>query len=402
MKKTLLQINSTVNIGSTGRIAEEIGQIAVLSGWDSYIAYGRSARVSKSNLIKIGNRLSIYVHLIKARLFDLHGLGSKRATIRLIKKIRQINPDIIALHNLHGYYINIKILFDFLKKYNKPVIWTLYDCWSFTGHCAYFDMMGCSNWKDSCKNCPCKNSYPKSWVNKSHRNFEAKKYIFTNVKNLQLIVHSNWLLSNVRQSFLQDYPVNLIRNGVNLSNFHYRPSNIRKKYGLDGKFIILGVANKWSERKGFSDILLLSKYLKPDEVVLVDGLNDRQRKNLPYNIISYGKAGDVNELAELYSTGDVYFNSTYEDNFPTTNLEALACGTPVITYNTGGSPEAVDENTGFVAEKGNLDEVRSYIMKLKNGNRETYKKMCVQRAHQFFNYKERYEEYVSLFQQAIN
>ncbi|UGU14377.1 glycosyltransferase [Sinomicrobium kalidii] len=400
--KKLLQINSVANMGSTGRIAMEIGQIAINRGWESYIACGRKREGGKSNIIEIGVKTDRLLHGVKSRLFDAHGFGSKNATRTLIKKIKEINPDVIALHNIHGYYVNIKILFDYLKECNKPIFWTLYDCWAFTGHCAYFDMVGCSNWKDTCKNCPCKNSYPKSWVNNSHANFKAKKDIFTNVKDLQLIVHSNWLKSNVRQSFLCDYPINLIRNGINLSNFHYKPSKIREKYGLEKKFIILGIANKWSERKGFSDIKLLSDFLQPDEVVLVDGLNVEQQKNLPENIISYGKAKDVSELAELYSAADVFYNPTYEDNFPTTNLEALACGTPVITYNTGGSPEAIDENTGFVAEKGSLDQVRNYITQLKKANKANYREMCTQRAHQLFNYKERYEEYVSLFQQTIN
>ncbi|WP_316838247.1 glycosyltransferase [Pedobacter nutrimenti] len=398
----ILQINSVLNIGSTGRIAEELGQISIEKGWNSYIAYGREFRgESKSKTFKIGNKLDFYAHLVTTRLFDRHGFGSKRTTKNLIRYIKGIGPDVVVLHNIHGYYLNIEILFDFLKEYNKPVFWILYDCWSFTGHCAYFDLVGCEKWQKDCFNCPCKNSYPKSLVCNSSKNFNDKRRIFNGIENLNLIVHSDWLRKSIGKSFLKNYPVSLIRNGVNLDNFKPKEDNkIRDKYNLGNKFVILGVASVWGERKGFKDFLLLSEILT-DEIIIMDGLSKEQERLLPVNIISIGKAPNVIELASIYSTADVFFNPTYEDNFPTTNLESMACGTPVITYDTGGSPEAVDDMTGFVCEKRNINEVYSKIKTIKEVGKQNYAKNCVDRANKLFDYKERYAECVDFFEKVF-
>ncbi|WP_449437256.1 glycosyltransferase [Pedobacter steynii] len=401
--KKILQINSFLNVGSTGRIAEEMGVIAVENGWDSYIAYGRRFKgESKSKVLKIGNKLDIYIHLIWTRLFDRHGFASSQATKKLVTQIRDINPDIIVLHNIHGYYINIEILFDFLRDFNKPIFWILYDCWAITGHCAYFDLLKCDKWQTGCHNCPCKSSYPKSFVCKTSENFEDKRNAFGGINKLNLIVHSEWLKGNIERSFLKDYPIKLIRNGINLEKFFYRKDNsLRIKYGIEDKFIILGIANVWEERKGFKDFILLSQYLKDDEIIVMDGLSSKQEKILPKNIISIGRAASVDELANLYSTANVFFNPTYEDNFPTTNLESLACGTPVVTYDTGGSPEALDDKTGFVCSKGNIDEVYSKMKIIKESGEKSYISECVTRAKNLFNYKERYFDCMSFFEKHL-
>ena len=401
--KTLLQINIVVNFGSTGRIVEEIGQLATLNGWESYIAFGRNERPSASKLIRIGSSLGVNFHLLQTRLFDNHGFASLGATRRLIDQIKQINPDIIHLHNLHGYYIHIGLLFEYLKKVNKPIVWTLYDCWALTGHCTYFDKVGCSRWETGCFHCPQKTSYPASWfIDNSSKNYKIKKQLFNSLENMTMVVHSNWLLDKVRKSYIKSLPVKLINNGVNIDNFKPRDTAaIKSKLNIQNKFVILGVAARWTQRKGLDDFINLSNFLKDDEVIVLDGVDKKYRAKLPANIIVHEKAKTVEELADLYSLADVFVNPTHEDNFPTTNLEAMACGTPVITYNTGGSPEAVDSKTGFVVEKGDVEGLAKSVSIVKEVGKYKYRDFCVERVKEKFNHLDRYKDYITLFETLV-
>jgi putative colanic acid biosynthesis glycosyltransferase len=396
---TLFQINSVINSGSTGRIAEEIGQTAISAGWKSYIAYGRNDRPSQSELIKIGNDWDIKMHGFQTRLFDRHGLGSISATKELIGKIKEISPDIIHLHNIHGYYINIEILFNYLLNSNIPVVWTFHDCWPITGHCAHFTFVGCEKWKTQCYNCPQKKNYPSSWVvDRSEKNYNLKKELFTSLPNLTLVPVSNWLSEILKESYLQHYPLNVIHNGINTEFF--KPSSdkvFRIKYSLENKFILLGVATSWGLKKGLYDFIELSKLLKTDYQIVLVGLSRKQIEQLPDNILGIERTESVKELAEIYSASDVFVNPTYEDSFPTTNLESLACGTPVITYKTGGSPEAIDELTGIVVEQGNIGKLIDAINKVKDKGKQSYSEACVNRAHRLYKKEDRYQEYIELY-----
>lgn len=400
----ILQINSTVNTGSVGRIAEEIGQLFIRAGHDSYMAYSDLGTYgSQLKLLKIGNKADVYLHGIKTRLLDRHGFGSKYVTQKLIQKIIEINPDAIGLHNIHGYYINVEVLFNYLKKAGKPVIWTLFDCWPFTGHCSYYDFAQCERWKTGCYNCPEKRMYPASWVmDNSKSNYARKNEIFNGVKNLIIVTHSNWLANQVNQSFLSDYPVSIINNGVNLDVF--KPINsdrVKKKYGIENKKLILGVANYWSRRKGLKDFIELNKHLPSDYQLLLVGLAKEQQKTLPRNIIGISRTESVEELTALYSAADVFVNPTLQDNFPTTNIEALACGTPVITYNTGGSPEAVDAFTGCVIEKGDISGLLLAIENIVTKGKEHYGPLCRKRAEMLFNKDDRYQDYIKLYEHLL-
>lgn len=399
----LLQINSVVNSGSTGRIAEEIGLTAIAAGWKSYIAYGRNDRPSQSELIKIGNDWDIKMHGFQTRLFDRHGLGSRSATKELIEKINEISPDIIQLHNIHGYYINIEILFNYLQKTNIPIVWTFHDCWPITGHCSHFSFVGCEKWKKKCYDCPQKTSYPASWlVDRSEKNFHLKKELFTSLPNLTLVPVSNWLSRILKESYLEDYPIKLIHNGINTDIFKPSTSRaFRSKHGLEHKFLLLGVASVWSPRKGLKDFIELSKHLNSEYQIVLIGLTREQIEQLPDNILGIERTESVEELAELYASCDVYLNPTYEDNFPTTNLESLACGTPVITYKTGGSPEAIDELTGIVVEQGNIGKLIDAINKVKDKGKQSYSEACVNRAHRLYKKEDRYKEYIDLYEQLI-
>lgn len=400
---TLLQINTVVNSGSHGRIAEEIGQLALAKGWNSYIAYGRNDRPSQSQLIKIGNDVDIKMHGIKTRLLDRHGFGSEKATIKLVERIKEIKPDVIHLHNIHGYYINIQILFKYLASASIPVVWTLHDCWSFTGHCSHFDFVGCSKWKTGCYSCPQKKEYPASLAfDNSKSNYLNKLKLFTSVKNLTIVPVSNWLANLVKESFLKNHSLQLIYNGVNLKTFYPRYDKlINHKLGIENNFKILGVASSWSSRKGMNDFIRLSRIINPDCVIILVGLNEKQLKRLPSNIIGISKTENVEQLAEIYSAADLFLNLTYEDNFPTTNLESLACGTPILTYNTGGSIEAVSPDTGFVVKKGDLDAVLEAIRLVKEKGKSTYTIACSERAVNLYNKDNRYIEYLNLYETLL-
>jgi len=400
----LLQIVVEGNTGSTGTIAEAIGGMALSYGWESYIAHGRYPRKSTSKIIRIGTDLDVYLHGIETRLFDRHGLGSRRATKKLVDQISEINPDIIHLHHLHGYYINIDIVFKYLHKANKPVVWTFHDCWAFTGHCCYFDYIGCEKWKTECNHCPQKNEYPSSLiVDSSRKNFYLKKELFTAVPDLTVVTVSEWLERLVRCSFFSKNNTIPIHNGIDLSMFkpNENSEHIKAMYNIKNKYLLLGVASPWGRRKGLSDFIKLSKCLKHDEVVILVGLNKAEIKKLPNNIVGLLKTENKQQLVDLYSAADVFVNPTLEDNFPTTNIEALACGTPVITYNTGGSPEAITNDTGIVVEKGSITGLLKAIEKVRAGEKNQFTESCRKRAVDNYSKDKQFLKYFELYSKLL-
>lgn len=391
----ILQINTECNMASPGRIAKDLYKLLEEHGNECAIAYGRGDAPDDIKTIKIGNSLDIYSHLLKTRVLDKQGFGSYSATKKLIKDIKEYNPDIIHLHNLHGYYINIHVLFNYLKEANKPVIWTLHDCWAFTGHCAYFDYIRCNKWKEKCYECQLKGEYPSSKLfDHSALNYIKKRELFTSIKNMTIVTPSKWLADLVKQSFLGKYSVKVINNGIDLSIFKRINNNLREKYNLKDKFIILGVANVWNERKGIKYFYELSNKLDDSFKIILVGLNEKQLKELPSNILGITRTKNIIELAEIYNIADVFVNPTLEDNFPTTNLEALACGTPVITFNTGGSVECINNECGIVVEKNDLKKLIKVIIDLKYKNLDS--KSCIKKGS-VYNKKIKYSNYLTLY-----
>jgi len=401
--KKLLIVNTSCNTGSTGRIAEEIGQTAIANGYECYFAYSIAGRESKCKTIQIGNSLDFKLHALSTRLFDNHGFCSTSATKALIKKIEEIKPDVINLHNIHGYYLNIEVLFKYLAKTNIPVVWTLHDCWPFTGHCAHYMRIKCDKWKTQCDHCLNRGGYPRSlFLDCSSDNFSRKKKLFTAIKNLTIVTPCHWLESDVKRSFFGTYSVRAIYNGTDTEVF--KPVNsdaLRDQYQIkpDDK-VLLGVASVWSPIKGLADFFKLRSQLDNSYKIFLVGLNSKQIASLPDGIIGIQRTESVKQLAEFYSMADVFVNPTYVDNFPTTNIEALACGTPVITYNTGGSPEAIDSNTGLVVKQGDLIQLQNYIKYIAERKNE-YSDKCRQRAVKLFNKQNRFNEYVELFNTVI-
>jgi len=400
MKHVLLQINVDATNGSNGGVAFGINDIAVQHGWDSYIAYGRRAIDRKdTKIIRIGSKLNNVWHGIESRLFDNHGLSSRRATKKLIKQIDDLHPDLIHLHNIHGYFLNYRILFNYLSKYNIPIIWTLHDCWSITGHCAHFVSVNCEKWQTQCEHCPLKASYPRSFlIDNSRHNFLLKKKCFTSIKKMIVVGVSSWIADYVKQSYLSKYPIKVIHNGIDLDIFKPTQSSFRNDLKIGNRKMILGVSSTWTESKGLNEFIQLSK--NPSYCVVLVGVNNEVKKNLPSEIVAIDRTENVQKLVEIYSSADVFVNPTYADTFPTVNLEALACGTPVITYRTGGSPESIDESCGKVVECGDFEGLVEAIDEITSSSFD-YATNCRQRAVSNFDMKKNYNKYFSLYNELI-
>ena len=393
----LLQIDSCLGILSTGKITESIATIARVKGWDTYIAHGaRAVGPTKQEHYQITTKAEEYVHYAFSVLFDRHGLHCTSATKKLIRWIEEIKPDIIHLHCIHGYHLNYKVLFDYINQLDIPIVWTFHDCWAFTGHCAYFDSVDCTKWLTQCHNCELKSDYPKSiGFDRSSRNYDIKKNLFCSTKNLTIVGVSDWISNLTKKSFLGNRDIITIHNGTDLNVFY----PVDKKERSD-KFRILGVAAVWDSRKGLEDFISLRQKLSIEEYdIILVGLSKEQVSKLPAGIIGLTRTTDVGELRQLYSDADVFVNPTYSDNFPTTNIEALACGTPVITYDTGGSPEAVDESTGVVVKKGDIQAIYNAILKLATNNK--IKENCVKRATLNFNKDDKFNEYIMLYNRLL-
>lgn len=399
----VLIINSVCGIGSTGRICTDLAQEYEAQGHEVRIAYGRDSTVPekyKKYAVRIGTDLDVRWHGVLSRLFDAHGLGSKRATKRFLAWAEEYRPDLLWLHNIHGYYINYEQLFAWIKKHPEmEVRWTLHDCWAFTGHCSHFTVAKCEQWRDHCSRCVQKRRYPASLaLDRSRQNFARKKAAFTGVRKMTLITPSQWLASLVRQSFLKDYPVEVRYNTIDTTVFKPTPSDFRERYGLQGKTVVLGVASTWDERKGLDDFVKLAAMLDERYAIVLVGLSKKQIKEMPekmqkvqtaflkrksmnvssdaeivlqnekgtivsqsvqsiYKVVSaavpsqaaaghpqmvyFTRTNSPMELAQIYTAADYFVNPTYEDNYPTVNVEAAACGTYVVSYNTGGCRETL-------------------------------------------------------------
>lgn len=391
----LLIINITCNQGSTGKISEQVGLMMKERGWDVYYAHGaRRANPSQLKTIPFSSVRGEYLHALKSLLFDADGLGSTSATRRLVGLIEEIKPDVIQIHNIHGYYLNYKVLFEYLNSSDIPVVVTLHDCWNFTGHCTHFVTAGCEKWKSGCYDCPLLNVPPKSFVDRSKRNFALKQNLFLTNKNLHIVPVSYWLKGMVAQSFLKNKDIQVIQNGIDLNVFRpFKRTNVNK-------FRILGVSNVWNKDKGIYDIYNLRKILPAleYEIILV-GLTKQQIDELPEGLTGITSTANQQELAKMYSDADVLINPTYADTFPTVNLEALACGTPVITYNTGGSPESLTPETGIVVKQGDVDAMADAIIHMKETPLSS--NACRAYALEHFDKDKCFEKYAELYQSLL-
>lgn len=404
----LLQINSAVNFSSTGKIVEQLGAAARKDGWATYVAHGaRYVKQSELEDLHIESSWEERAHGIKSKLFDAHGLGSANSTMKLVEKINEIRPDVIHLHNIHGYYINYPILFKYLGDADIPVVWTFHDCWPVTGHCAYFDLANCEKWKSGCYDCELKGQYPASWIDRCAANYAKKKYYFNLPKSLTLVPVSRWEEDVIKESFLNGYRTQVIYSGIDTQTFKPTDSHLRENLGLVSQFVILGVASGWGKEGRLNGFLELRKRLSSDYTIILIGLTKEQISSMPAGIIGVERTNNVQELAAYYTMTDVFINPTMQDSFGLTSVEALSCGTPAITYRSGGSPETVDENTGIVVERGNADGLADAVYTIENALKNENpaglygKETCRRRAVEHFNRYERYQEYIDLYNSLI-
>ena len=403
MTRKLLQINPVVRLNtSTGRIMKEIGEIAIAAGWESYIAYSGArdgVPQHSSRLIPVGNKLDLALHAVATRIFDAHGLASRRATKQLIRRIREIDPDIVHIHNVHGYWLNYPLLCQYLQESGKPVIWTVHDCWLYTGHCYYYSAVGCDKWSTGCGHCPQKRAFPASWIfDRSARNWRDKQRAFGSLEQLTIAPVSEWIRNEMSRSFLKDKQFQVIHNGIDLDVF--KPEAAEGQERPAGT-VILGVASLWigHEEKGVRDFIQLAGLLREDEhLVLVGRMSEAQRAAFPASVQLIERTENVGKLAALYAGATAFVNPTWQDNYPTVNLEAIACGTPVVTYRTGGSVEAVAEGTGFVVEQGDVEGLLARVRELAAMDRQAVAARCRAYALQHFSKQERYQDYIRLYE----
>lgn len=399
--RKLIQFNPVAGFGSTGRIAEQIGDFAIENGWDSYIVYsGRPKAKSSSKLIEVGSKWDVISHAIETRLFDRHGLGSKNSTLKLTDLLEQLKPDVLHFHNIHGYYVNYEVLGAYINKSKIPVVWTFHDFWPMTGHCSYFSDVNCEKWKEECFDCPKTAFYPKSYLDNSKFNFNKKKKTFTSIENLTIVPVSKWAGTLVEQSFFKSTDIEVIYNGIDLEIFYPKKSAsiLKEKLGLSGQFVIIALATTWGKRKGWFDYIKLVELLPSDITLLLVGVNKEQEKELPSAIKFMQKTNDINQLAELYTLADIVMNLSYQETFGLTTVEGFACGTPSIVYNKTASPELMNEHVGEIVEPGDLNDVLNAILKIKDKGKDSFQDKCLNHVREKFNAKDRYKDYLELYE----
>ena len=395
----IFEINSG-NYGSTGNIMLNIAEAARLSGHSVKVSYRKSRSVTPGDSIdeiQIGNSFYGLTHRLVGEYLGLEGFGSILSTLKFIKQIKKFNPDIIHLHILHGWYLNLPLLFSFLSKYNKKVVWTMHDCWAFTGHCPHFEYVKCDKWQSNCENCPQYRDYPYSRVDNSKILYKYKKKFFTSIDDLTIVTPSQWLADLIGESFFKNSKTEVINNGIDLNIFKPAESNFRELNNIqENDYLILGVAFDWTEKKGIDIFKKLSSDLNSNYKIVLIGTTEEDEKYLPENIIKIRRTSSKEELASIYSSADLFVNPTKEETFPTVNMEALACGTPVLTFRTGGSPEIVNEKCGSVVDCDDYENLKREIIRICE-TKPFSSSDCTERA-KLFDMNDKFKEYVKLYE----
>lgn len=398
----IVQINGGAK-GSTGKIMMGIADVARAQGHEvmcaSPITTTNRDAGEDCGYYRIGTFNSRRVNVALARITGFNGCFAWFETYKLLKKIDEFKPDIIHLHNLHDSYINLPMLFSYIKKHNVPTVWTLHDCWSFTGQCPHFTIAKCDRWKAGCHNCPQYKEYPASLYDNTKKMWQLKKKWFTGVKNMTIVTPSEWLAGLAKESYLKEYPIQVINNGIDLDVFKPTHSNFREQYGIPGdKYIVLGVSFAWGYRKGLDCFAEMAEKLGDKYQIVLVGTDGEIDKNLPKNIISIHRTQNQKELAEIYSTADVFAMPTREENYPTVNMEAIACGTPVVTFDTGGSPEMLNEKVGRVVPVDDVNEMMSEIKNICTGVGDKGRMNGLDR----LSMKIKFREYITLYNMRCN
>lgn len=399
--KKLIQINTVCNT-STGKIMLSIQRKAKESGYITLSCVGRRAVCQDMPCKRFGGFFAFWWHVAVNAIFDRQGYGSYFATQRLIRCIRKEKPDIIHLHNLHGYYLYLPILFRYLTdEFEGKIFWTFHDCWPFTGHCAYFTAAGCNKWQEGCFRCPNKTQYPISLLlDASSINYQAKRKMFGNLKNLTIIVPSEWMRSLVEHSFMKHYPVEVVNNGINLDKFHYTvDGRVLQKYHISReKKVLLGVANVWDKRKGMKDFLELSQSIPEEYQIVLVGLSKAQIRGLPHGIVGVERTDSVEELAAIYSHAHIFINPSREESFSLVTIEAMACGTPVIALGTSAVKELICDENGVVIEN---NSVRDYLYAIRKIEERQLSRASVRMTTEKYNDRDMVDKILKLYEKVL-
>ena len=402
----LLQINTTAGRGSTGHIAETIAALASAKGWDCYLAHGaRYVGNTEMTTYQVTSRVGECLHYLKSLLFDSHGLGSRMATKRLVSWIKELSPDVIQIHSIHGYWLNYEVLFGYLRVSGIPVVWTFHDCWPITGHCAIFPSQYCDKWKTGCGNCTALNQYPRSlFVDRSRRNHSKKQALFSSIPNMTVVTVSYWLKGIISQSFLKEAPLQVVHNGVDISVFYPRDNavpEIKARLGLEGKVVVLSVADQWNEGIGLSDIPRLRALLDNRFIIVLVGLTKSQIEALPDGVVGVLHTNNREELAEIYSAADITFMPQTVATFGLVSVESMACGTPAVVY-APAAAEVIGGN-GFVVPARDLTQLAEALSRFADaGGKAKYRESCIQRVREIYDEKINYSRYINLYDSLIH
>ena len=387
-----MHVNATCGVGSTGKNCISVSCLLNKNKIQNTIIYSLG-KSDFSNGIKLSSNIYIKLQALLSRIIGNYGFNSYFATKKLIRILENLKPDIVHLHNIHSHNCNVGKLLKYLRDNHIKTFWTFHDCWAFTGYCTHFVMSKCDKWKSECHNCP---QYKKfSWFfDRSKSLFNEKKKYLQGL-DLTIITPSLWLADLVKQSFFKKYPIRVINNGIDLSVFKPTESFFRKNNGLTHKKVVLGVASIWEFGKGLDVFIKLSNLLPDDYRIVLVGTDDNVDKQLPSNIISIHRTHNQKELAEIYTAADVFANPTREDTFPTVNMESLACGTPVVTFRTGGSLEILDDSCGSVVDCDDIDGMEIEVRRICE-NKPYSIEACLARAKKF-DMNDKFEEYIRMY-----
>ncbi|MBQ0099341.1 MAG: glycosyltransferase [Firmicutes bacterium] len=395
----VLQINAVCGNGSTGLIVKDIASQVEKNGDEAFVAF-QNGQASK-NFYVFNNKFDEKLHALYTRIFGKQGYASKRETKKFLKWVSEIKPDIVHLHNLHGNYINLPMLLNYLSKNDIATVVTLHDCWFFTGKCTHYVEYKCDRWQESCGKCPQKHANINSiFFDKSSKVLFDREKLFVSIPRLKIVGCSKWIAEECKKSKLKNCDITYIHNGVDTSIFKPTNNEFRKKNNLEDKFVVLGFANKWGQERNREAVLYIISTLKEDERIVLVGCDNKMMDNFSKfdNVICVGFIKDRNELADIYSSCDVFLNLTHADTLPTVNMESICSGTPVITYDVCGSPELVDSGSGFVVPENDyiaIVEAKNFI-KFKNFNIE------IEKYHEKFSKTNNYLKYIDVYKELLN
>lgn len=411
LTKSLVEINTVVN-NSTGRIMHDIQREADISGMETLSIVGRRHVYTDVPCVKFGNALSFWIHVIWTTLTDRHGLEpvlSSLFTRKMVDRIREANPDIIHLHNIHGYYLHYPTLMKYLAyEYKGKIIWTFHDLWPITGHCAYYSAVNCDKWMTGCNHCPNKKRYPVSLgLDGSRKNYEIKRKLFTSLSNLTITVPSEWMVSQVRQSFMGKYPVEVIHNGIDtvvfdhnrlIADLDIESNKCADETAWSDKKILLSVASIWDERKGLKDLIALSDKLSDDYVMVIVGLSKHQISRLPKDVIGITRTENIDELVSLYSRANIFINPSLEESFSLVTVEALSCGCPCIVLDTSAVAELVNDDNGVVLHS---HKPEAYLDAIKSIENRGYSRESVRATALKYDNRYMLEGYMRLYGEVL-